>query len=199
MKKITADEFYEMIWKNPNVFENWNTPLEITEFIECKNSKITHLSEHLIFSGSNEDENVANFWECKNLKIATGTFHGYVCFNESGIEKIEKLTILQTNQVTKAVSFRCCRQLQTATGTYPGSANFFGTGIHTIQNLKILKPDYGGEYANFYNCHNLQTLEGWDLSQRIWIEGKKLLKEKKRRASLQKYLQESQPKKLPFL
>jgi hypothetical protein len=38
--KITAAEFYKMIEEDPSIFEHWNTPLEITEFVKCWKSPI---------------------------------------------------------------------------------------------------------------------------------------------------------------
>ncbi len=59
--KITAKEFFEMIKGNPSVFEHWETPLEITEFIDCEYSPITHLSKHLTFSGKDNHGDSAMF------------------------------------------------------------------------------------------------------------------------------------------
>jgi hypothetical protein len=197
MKQISAKEFLEMIEENPSVFEHWNTPLEITEYVDCSWYKITHLSTHLTFSGRNEDGAVAHFGNCHNLKIATGTFDGYVRFAESGVQKIENLNILKTDITKNAASFWKCNNLTIATGTYPGWVNFSESGIHSIHNLHIHTSIE--TYASFECCPFLKTLEGWDLSKKIIIEEEKLEAEIKRRASLQKYIQESQPIKLPFL
>jgi hypothetical protein len=198
MKKITADEFLAMIEANPSIFENWNTPLEITEYVECRKSPITHLSKHLIFT-KNIDGTAAYFNLCPNLKIATGTFHGYVSFGNAGIEKIEAFTVTQPNKIGEAATFAYCLNLKIATGNYPGFVNFGESGVHSIKNLHIQKPDKNGDYVAFYNCHNLHTLEGWDLNKQIWIEKHKLQKEIKRRTSLQKFVIETSPKELPFL
>jgi hypothetical protein len=155
MEKITALEFLKMIGKNPSIFKTWEPPLEITTFVDCKNSPITHLPKHLIFSGKSLDIWSANFYRCPNLQIATGTFYGFVNFRESGIQKIE--------------------------------------------NLQIHNPNRFGDYADFTTCSKLHNIQNWNLSKRILIEPKKLEAEKKRRASLQKFLQETQPETLPFL
>jgi hypothetical protein len=44
MQKITADEFLAMIAENPSIFEHWDSPLEITESVDCRMNNITHLS-----------------------------------------------------------------------------------------------------------------------------------------------------------
>jgi hypothetical protein len=198
MKQITASEFYGMIEKNPNVFEHWNTPLEIIESINCKKSPITHLSPLLTFSG-NDDGTSALFTDCPNLKIATGTFKNFVSFRSDSLEKIENLQVLHGMGTVKAASFSFCPNLQIATGTYPGYVDFWRSGIHSIQNLHIEKPNFPGYYAQFGDCSNLKTLEGWDLSKQIMIEPEKLEAEIKRRAALKKFIEETQPEKLPFL
>jgi hypothetical protein len=198
MKRITAKEFLAMISENPSVFEHWNTPLEITEHVDCKKSKITHLSKHLTFSAQDRNGDAADFSECENIKTATGTFHGGVWFAFSGIQKIENLIITKPNEAELAASFYICNNLQVATGTYPGLVNFFGSGIHSIQNLHVKKPNGSGTYAEFSNCKNLHSLQNWDLSKKILIEPEKLAAEKERRA-IQKFHSKTQPETLPFL
>ncbi len=196
--KITAKEFLEMIGESPSVFEHWNTPLEITEYVLCINSPITSLSKHLTFSGKNEDGKSASFLVCHKLKTATGTFHGSVEFSDCGIQKIEELTITQTDNKAEAASFAGCQSLEIATGTYPGAVNFSGTGIHSIQNLHIENPNKTGEYATFIACPLLKNLGDWDLSKKIGTNPEKIAAEKERRA-LEKFYKTAQPDKLPFL
>jgi hypothetical protein len=198
MKKITAKEFLAMIKKNPSVFEYWDTPLEITQYVNCEDSLITHLSPHLIFSGKNAKRTCANFSKCKSLKTATGTFHGFTSFEFSGIEKIKYLHI-QSLRKEAVASFAYCKNLQIATGNYAGFVNFQHTGIHSIQNLNIKLIDETDIYADFLHCENLKTLESWDITKVFNIEPHKLEAEKKRRKALQKILKEMQPKELPFL
>jgi hypothetical protein len=198
MKKISAKEFLSMVSENPAIFEHWDTPLEITSHVECYNSSIPHLSKYLIFSGKNKEGESADFTSCKSLKTATGTFYGSVNFVDSGVEKIENLTT-GTNENGWAANFMICPNLKVATGTYPGCVYFARSGMERIENLTITQPNKDGQYADFHNCSNLHTLENWDLSKKIGIEHKKLKAERKRRDSLKKYIQESQPKPLPFL
>jgi hypothetical protein len=199
MKRITAEEFHKLIDGNPSVFEYWNTPLEITEYVTCQNSPITHLSPHLIFSGIDRSGWAANFYLCKHLQIATGSFHGYVTFGKSAVQKIENLNIISTRQETNsATSFYHCENLQIATGTYPGHVDFSGSGIHFIQNLHIEKPNKVGFYSSFNLCHNLRTLQNWDITKQINIEPEKLAAEKERIA-LQNFHKKIQLEALPFL
>jgi hypothetical protein len=195
---ITAKEFYQMIADNPAVFEHWKTPIEITEYIECEDSNITHLCPSLTFTGKNNVGEAANFRNCKSLKNACGTFLGYVSFVRSSIETCKTLTVKKRNKAHWSASFAFCPNLQIATGNYFGYVNFEESGIHTIQALTIQNSDQDRYYADFTNCPNLKTLHGWDLSKKIFIEPAKLAFEKERR-TLQKFLKESQPKALPFL
>jgi hypothetical protein len=198
MKQITAKEFLAMIKENPSVFEDWETPLEIAEFVNCNYSPITQLSPLLTFSGKDMEGNCATFTNCPDLQIATGTFHGCTDFGESGVQKIENLHIKETNDMSWASMFWGCKNLQVATGNYPGFVTFYGSGIHSIQNLKIQNPDKWDYHAEFRKCPNLHTLQGWDLSKPIGIEPEKWAAEKARRA-LQKFHKTTQPKELPFL
>jgi hypothetical protein len=195
--QITAKEFYAMTLRNPSIFKDWNTPLEITEYVNCKGSKITHLSRHLTFTESNEEGWSANFSHCKALVIATGTFYKYVNFENSNVQKIENL-IVGKDYNWDSASFKGCSQLQTATGNFVGFVDFSESGITKIENLNIKNPGECETYANFFECPNLQSLGDWNLSNPIIIESKKAEAEKERRA-LQKFQQETQPKPLPFL
>jgi hypothetical protein len=197
VKSITATEFLARIKEKPSVFEHWDTPLEITEYVSCQNSPITHLSKHLTFSGRNEVGDSANFSGCENLQIAIGTFYGFVFWN-SAIKKIEDLNILQCDMFNMSATFSGCKNLKIATGRYQGFVNFEDCGIETIQNLHIQSPDEEGDYASFRDCPTLLTLKGWDLSKKILIEPEKLAAEKKRLA-LQKFVEKAQPQELPFL
>jgi hypothetical protein len=199
MKQITADEFYKMITENPSVFEFWNTPLEITELVDCYRSPITHLSKHLIFSGRDDDGDVADFSRCPNLRIATGTFHGFVYFHASNIQKIENLNVIKRNKKKWSASFTSCTALNVATGNYTGFVSFANSGIHSIHNLHIQHPDKDDCYTNFWNCPNLHSLEGWDIFKTSEIEPEKLEAEIKRRNALKKFHKENKIETLPFL
>jgi hypothetical protein len=196
--KITADTFHTMVEENPSVFEHWDTPLEISGFVNCEGSPITHLSPHLIFSGTPDGE-AANFAKCPNLKIATGTFQGWTNFGESGVEEIKDLHITYTHLGTMAAAtFAGCKSLKIATGTYAGGVTFYESGIHSIHNLDIQAPNVNGFYTDFTDCPNLHSLKGWDLSKKFTIEPEKLAAEKERLALL-KHKKENQLIELPFL
>jgi hypothetical protein len=203
MEKITAKEFLRMISENPSVFEHWDTPLEITGFVNCKQSSITHLSKHLTFSGKNQEGEAANFAGCQNLKTATGTFHGFVYFANSSVETIENLLVTEADILNLAASFFGCPNLKTASGKYAGWVTFGDSGIHSIRKLNISHTAEDGNYASFENCPNLTDLSNWDLSKKIKIEFGKLADEKIRRkkelSALQKFHKENQIEELPFL
>jgi hypothetical protein len=199
MQKITGYQFQKMIEENPSVFEHWDTPLEITESVDCSYSPITHLSKYLIFSGKDNRPTEWNirFSHCPNLEIATGTFYSSVDFSESNIQKIENLKVDATCGIS--ASFTNCKNLQIATGNFKTSVIFGQSGIEKIENLSIHKPNDDGHYAYFKECRNLKTLEGWDLSKKISIEPKKLEAEIKRRAALKQFVKNTNPQELPFL
>jgi hypothetical protein len=163
--KITAQKFLAMIAENPSVFKHWETPLEITEYVNCQDSPITHLSKYLTFSGKNERGDAAYFLRCPNLETATGTFDGHLSILGSGIQYIENLTITQPDKYGNAAEFTHCKNLQVATGTYPGFVRFESSGIGRIKNLVITQPDNSGNAANFEDCRNLKvatgTYPGW--------------------------------------
>ena len=89
--KITGREFENCINIDPSCCKDLKEPLEITTYVDLADSKITHLSPLVNFSGRDMFKNTASFRNCKNLKVATGTFSGSVDFSNSGIEKIENL------------------------------------------------------------------------------------------------------------
>jgi hypothetical protein len=198
MRKITATEFLNMLGKNLSVFQHWDTPLEITDYVDCSDSQIKYLSKHLIFSGRNTAGDAADFTNCKQLEIATGTFQGFVGFSASGVKKIENLTVT-TNKSEWSASFSYCKHLQIATGNYAKFVNFFESGIHLIHNLHIEKTNKEDSYTNCWNCPNLHTLEGWNLSKKIDIEPEKLEAEIKRRKSWKTFIETTNPEALPFL
>ncbi|MBE2180297.1 MAG: hypothetical protein IAE97_07480 [Chthoniobacterales bacterium] len=151
MKKLTAEEFKALIEEDPSWASKLTEPVEITTYCGMAGSKITHLNPLLHFTGRNEYDSAAGFWGCKNLKVATGTFHGWVCFVESGIERIENLTVTKTDCDGEAASFRGCENLKVATGTYPGFVSFAESGIERIENLTVTAPEAGGYKINLCN------------------------------------------------
>jgi hypothetical protein len=169
MRKITAEEFHTMIDENPSIFKNWKEPLEITEFVDCDESPITHLSKHLTFSGKNKRGWCASFEKCKSLYIATGTFKGGVSFTFSRIEKIENLKVTEVTVEKTAATFDLCEGLEIATGWYAGFVGFSGCNIREINNLHIEKPNTEKIYADFTD-NALTSLKEWDIKKKIKVE-----------------------------
>jgi hypothetical protein len=197
--RITELQFLAMIEENPSVFKDWETPLEITEYVDGYRSPITHLSKHLTFSGRNKNGESASFLRCEHLKVATGTFHGLASFSASGVERIEELNILKPDTGQWCATFCECKHLKVATGHYPYPVNFSGSEIESIRNLHIEKPDHAGNYGDFSNCTKLLTLEGWDTSKKIWNEPHRIEAEIKRRNSLKEFVKKIEVETLPFL
>jgi len=153
MKKITGEEFERKIIKDPAWCKTIKEPLEVTTSINLSCSKISHLSPLLTFSGKDHVGWVACFAGCKDLKIATGTYKGYVSFEESGIEKIENLTVIETRTSPwGATGFAKCKNLKGATGNFEGFVDFESSGVETIKDLNIETSNRGGEKARFLNC-----------------------------------------------
>ena len=158
MRQITSDEFKQAVNKNPTWASTITEPIEITDYCDMPNSKITHLSPLLTFSGKDKHGDSANFSGCKNLKIATGNYKGFVYFNKSGIEKIRNLKCGKDNSGDSA-NFSGCKNLRIATGNYEGAVNFSESGIEKIENLNCGKNN-NGYSADFYGCKNLKVATG---------------------------------------
>jgi len=158
MLKITSREFKNAIKDDPSWAKNIKEDFEITTYCDMDNSKITHLSPHLHFTGKNSIGAVASFEWCKNLKVAEGNFTGHVNFSSSGVEKInrEGLKITELSKSGKAASFFFCLNLKVATGTFPGFVNFKHSYIEKIDKLDILAPTYSKFKANFEDCKKLK-------------------------------------------
>jgi hypothetical protein len=146
-----------MIAETPSVFEHWDTPREITEYVCCDFSEITHLSPYLIFSGKDSDGKVADFESCPNLKIATGNFKGRVDFRNSAIEKIENLNVGKNKRGDSASFYMC--PLKIATGNFEGCVSFKCSGVEKIENLHAGENKYG-RAAWFDLCEFLKTATG---------------------------------------
>jgi len=152
MKKITGEEFERKIIKDPAWCKTIKEPLEVTTSINLSCSKISHLSPLLTFSGKDHVGWVACFAGCKDLKIATGTYKGYVSFEESGIEKIENLTVKGVDKEGASANFALCENLKVATGNYKGAVSFEKSGITNIKDLIIENANIEGRKANFKDC-----------------------------------------------
>lgn len=158
--KITAKEFQDRTEKDPNWCSTITESTEVIDFLDLYDSKIQSLSSLLIFSGRNEEGNVANFIDCKDLNFAEGTFHGYVSFNQSGISRTRNLTITQPNNEGRAASFWLCKNLSIAEGIYPGYVNYYATGIKEIKDLEVTQPNKQGLAINFKGCPHLKKIRG---------------------------------------
>jgi len=148
---LTGEEFKALIEKDPSWCKDLKKPLEITTFLNLKNSNITHLSPLITFKG-NDDGRSANFENCKKIKIATGTFRGLVNFADSTIEKIEKLKVTGTNSDGVSATFYGCQNLKVAIGNYEGFVNFAYSGVTTIKDLVVKNICRYGKKAAFTGC-----------------------------------------------
>ena len=110
MKKMTGEEFYELIRKDPSWCLNIKEPLEITTYVELIYTNITHLSPLLTFKGKNNGnlQWVADFRQCKFLKVATGIYDGFVNFSGAGITTIKDLIIKKSDATGEKARFINC-------------------------------------------------------------------------------------------
>jgi len=160
MKTLTAQEFKELIKKDPSWCQTITESTTITDYCDLVASWITHLSPLLIFAGKNEDGWAANFFECKELKKAEGTFLGKVVFSRSGIEEIGKLEISKPGLNGGAADFVQCENLKAARGKFAGYVDFAQSGIKKTEGLEITAANDEGNAANFLRCENLKTATG---------------------------------------
>ena len=152
MKQINAREFKAAVKLDPAWATTLTEPMEITGYCNMDASAISHLSPLLHFRGRNAKGDAASFIYCKNLKVAEGTFNGYACFLESGVEKIGNLEITAPNKKGAAACFCRCKALTVAEGTFPGSVCFPESGITRVGKLNINAPNKKGIKADFSGC-----------------------------------------------
>ena len=157
--KITARKFKAVIKLDPAWALTLTEPVEITGYCNMSDSKITHLSPLLHFTGGNRGGDTATFARCHHLKVAEGSFDGFVNFSESGVEIIGNLQITVTNN-RGAASFSRCKHLKVAEGTFPGCVCFKESGITRIGALNIAAPSECGFAADFFHCKALKMAEG---------------------------------------
>jgi hypothetical protein len=80
MRSISAKQFKEFVNDDPAWANKLKGPVEIRTYANMDNSGITHLSPFLLFSGRDNEGNVASFKGCSKLKKAEGNFDGFVDF-----------------------------------------------------------------------------------------------------------------------
>lgn len=160
MKKINADQFERWVERDPAWAFKLSEPVEISDFCYLCSSPITHLSPFLHFTGTDIQGTAAVFQSCRSLRVAEGTFHGFVDFHNSGIERIGDITVTQPRYEGYAASFTECKALTVAEGTFPGHVDFNNSGIERIGDLVITQTNTDGEAVCFCNCKNLRVAEG---------------------------------------
>jgi hypothetical protein len=168
--KLTANQVIGAIALDPSWALSVEEPVEVTEFINLSNSKITHLSDNLIFTGRDSRGCSANFSNCKSLQVALGHFHGSVDFSSSMIHTVPSDPKLFSshgkNRNGISAVFKNCRRLLEASGKYPGAVDFSGSGIQRIVDLEIRgsnkpSPTSNQDFcASFYECGDLEVAEG---------------------------------------
>jgi hypothetical protein len=176
--QLKAADIIKAISYDPAWALSVKTPVEIIDFVNLENSKITHLSELISFKGKNNQGFCASFKNCKNLKVPLGTFFGGVNFTESGIETLpndpKNFSILGKTRVGLSADFSRCKSLELATGVFPGAVRFCESSITDICNLEVkgsidpnLLTPVGAPRtklnifcASFFNCEHLLYASG---------------------------------------
>jgi hypothetical protein len=156
---ITAEELVKITNKTPDWLDKLTEPLEVEGYADFNRNHITHLSPLVSFKGKRDNGDVACFGGC-DIEIATGTFHGFVNFRGSSVEKIKEIKITTPNHKGEAADFGDCHRLDIATGTYPGSVDFSFSSISKIEELTVTNPNDEGVAACFDGCDHLLHLEG---------------------------------------
>lgn len=153
MKQITAADFKQAVELDPAWAAKLTEPVEVTDFCGMDETKISHLSPFLHFSGLDEHRCCASFVDCKHLKVAEGNFHGGVIFSASGVEKInpDGLTVTKTGRNETCAWFFGCESLKAAEGVFHGGVCFAHTGVERIGKLSV-KPNEFGVTADFTEC-----------------------------------------------
>lgn len=169
VQECTGQELVRAISYDPSWARTLKAPLKITTFVNLNHGKITHLSEHLVFCGKNQEGFSATFEGCKSLQVPLGKYHGGVIFKESGVTHIPNdkhlFDIVSPSRNGMAASFEGCLKLLEATGQYPGAIDFSGSGVEEIVDLIVngAWEEYKGLHgfsAAFFGCHNLKEGAG---------------------------------------
>lgn len=158
MKSITSEEFRNEIDLDLAWPSKLTEPVEITDYCNMINYGITHLSQLLHFTGTNESGESASFYGCKDLEVAEGSFTGGVSFSESHIKRIGGLTC-GINKSGESAFFCSCNYLEIAEGTFLGFVNFSYSKIKKIGDLTCGKNGYG-DSSFFEGCDCLKIAEG---------------------------------------
>lgn len=158
MEKITSKQFEKAVRIDPAWASKLTKPVEITNYCDMTETKITHLSNLLHFTGKNDHGDSASFTQCESLEVAEGNFKGCVDFTGAGIKKIGNLTCGKNNGGNSAY-FHSCRSLKIAEGNFPGCIGFADAGVERIGNLTCGK-NISGISAYFFSCQNLKVARG---------------------------------------
>lgn len=145
--ELTLEEFQRRIEIDPGWAQHLTHPVIIHDYCDLRDSKITHLSPHMYFSGSDTFGRSASFMNCPNLKVAEGNFRNGVDFGDSGVERIGDLKIEQPDDNGVAADFSGCKKLREVHGTFPGQLQCQNSGVVRVFNLNITQASEEGEAA----------------------------------------------------
>jgi hypothetical protein len=183
MKSITAKELKSLIEMDPSWARTLTEPIEITTYANLNNSKITHLSPYLHFSGKDKDGNAASFRGCTGLEVAEGVFDGFVDFgvdydelelnletkggNEDTIDVIDQTRPeAQTPKEKELKEYKRGPEEDPEEDPEEEPEDIIElpyacpVGLKKIGDFKVLRPNNKGEAVDFSGALKLTTYEG---------------------------------------
>lgn len=160
MRSINAKQFKQFINDDPSWATKLKGPVEIRTYANMDNSGITHLSPFLLFSGRDNEGNVASFRGCSKLEKAEGNFDGFVDFGVSYEE-------LEVNLESEGGNQDSLKDIETNEDRLEDKPEEIidlphanSVGIKKIGKLNILRPNNKGYAADFSGCIHLTTYTG---------------------------------------
>jgi hypothetical protein len=157
-ERITAKEFLQRVEENPAWAKGLEHPVIVNEHVNLSDSKITHLSRWLRFSGKDDHGESANFCRCEQLVNAEGTYDGSVDFSLSGIKQIGRLKVLGVDRSSISAYFYKCKDLKTLSGSYYGPVVACESALEKIENFKVSKSNRKGEKLDL-SCTTVNEID----------------------------------------
>lgn len=160
MRSINAKQFKQFVNDDPAWASKLKGPVEIRTYANMDNSGITHLSPFLLFSGRDNEGNVASFRGCGKLEKAEGNFDGFVDFGVSYEELEVNLEAEGGNQDSLKDIETNGNELDDKPEEIIDLPHANSVGIKEIGDLNILRPNDKGYAVDFSGCIHLNTYSG---------------------------------------
>jgi len=168
MRSISAKQFKEFVNDDPAWANKLKGPVEIRTYANMDNSGITHLSPFLLFSGRDNEGNVASFKGCSKLKKAEGNFDGFVDFGVNYDEIELNLEAQGGNQDNIDILDDNTVEPKTPQNTPQNEEKedlidipyACPVGLKEIGDFKILRPNNKGNAVDFTGAIELKVYRG---------------------------------------